>query len=184
MAWVAVNSAVNDIEEFGLEGPIDKWKALREEIHTEVLEKGFDPERNTFTQYYGSQELDASVLMIPLVGFLPPNDSRVDRDSGGDPAGAHGRRLRHALRLATFRARRRALRSRRRLPRLLVLDGRRPPSDRAHRRSRELFEKLLSLRNDLGLLSEEYDPVAGGSWATFPRRSRTSRSSTPPSGWL
>jgi len=77
MAWTAVNSAVNDIEQFALEGPVDKWKALREEIHSEVLEKGFDRERNTFTQYYGSQELDASVLMIPLVGFLPAHDPRV-----------------------------------------------------------------------------------------------------------
>ncbi len=77
MAWNAVNSVIKDIEEFGLDGPLDKWKAIREQIHAEVLEKGYDAERNTFTQYYGSKELDASALMIPLVGFLPPEDPRV-----------------------------------------------------------------------------------------------------------
>src|SRR5208282_1506853 len=76
-AWVAVDRAIHDVEDFGLEGPLDRWKALRAEIHKEVCEKGFDAGRNTFTQYYGSTELDASVLMIPLVGFLPPRDPRV-----------------------------------------------------------------------------------------------------------
>ena len=65
------------MEDFGLDGPSDRWKSLRSQIHKEVCEKGFDAERNTFTQYYGSKELDASVLMIPIVGFLPPEDSRV-----------------------------------------------------------------------------------------------------------
>ena len=77
MAWVAMDRAVKDVEEFGFEGPVERWRAIRDEIHAEVLEKGFDKERNTFTQYYGSEALDASVLMIPLVGFLPPKDPRV-----------------------------------------------------------------------------------------------------------
>ena len=77
MAWVAFDRAVKGVEEFGLEGPVDQWKACRDEIHDEVCTKGFDADRNTFTQYYGSKALDASTLMIPLVGFIPASDPRV-----------------------------------------------------------------------------------------------------------
>ncbi len=78
MAWVAVDRAVRTLEEWPeLEGPLDKWRALRDEIHAEVCDKGFNAEKQAFTQYYGSDELDASVLMIPLVGFLPADDPRV-----------------------------------------------------------------------------------------------------------
>jgi len=169
MAWTAVNSAVNDIEQFALEGPVDKWKALREEIHSEVLEKGFDRERNTFTQYYGSQELDASVLMIPLVGFLPAHDPRVigtveaiQRELTVD-----GFVMRYDSRLSEH---------------VDGLSGREGAflacsfwmADDLHLIGRTdeakvLFEKLLSLRNDLGLLSEEYDPVAGRLVGNFPQ---------------
>ena len=77
MAWVAFDRAVKTVEEFGLDGPLDRWRACRDDIHGEVCTRGFDPERNSFTQYYGSPGLDASTLMIPLVGFLPTSDPRV-----------------------------------------------------------------------------------------------------------
>src|ERR671914_546380 len=77
MAWVVFDRAVRVADRFGLEAPIDRWKEIRDEIHREVCERGYDRERNTFTQYYGSKELDASVLNIPLVGFLPGTDERV-----------------------------------------------------------------------------------------------------------
>ncbi|WP_037853798.1 glycoside hydrolase family 15 protein, partial [Streptomyces sp. NRRL F-5053] len=77
MAWVAVDRTVKLIESGEAEGPVDRWRALRDRIHREVCEKGYDAERNTFTQSYGSQELDASLLLIPQMGFLPPDDKRV-----------------------------------------------------------------------------------------------------------
>ena len=77
MAWVAFDRAVRMAEEFGREGPVDRWRELRAQVHREVCERGFDRERGTFTQSYGSQGLDAALLMIPLVGFLPPDDERV-----------------------------------------------------------------------------------------------------------
>src|SRR5205807_9142146 len=77
MAWVAADRAVRAVEEFGRAGPADRWRAMRTDIHREVCEKGYDPERNTFTQAYGSSEIDAALLMIPQVGFLPPDDERV-----------------------------------------------------------------------------------------------------------
>jgi GH15 family glucan-1,4-alpha-glucosidase len=77
MAWVVLDRALRVAERFELEAPLDRWKRIREEIHEEVCERGFDPERRTFTQYYGSKELDASVLNIPLVGFRPGTDERV-----------------------------------------------------------------------------------------------------------
>ncbi len=160
MAWVAVDRAVKDIEEFGLEGPLDRWRALRDEIHGEVCQQGYDPDRRTFTQYYGSRELDASTLMIPLVGFLPPSDERVvgtveaiQRELTADGfvmrydsshsehvdglSGREGAFLACSFWLADS----------------LHLIGR-------TKEAVTLFERLLELRNDLGLLSEEYDPVA------------------------
>ncbi len=77
MAWVAADRAVKAVERFGLDGPADRWRRLRAEIYDEVLDKAWDAERNTFTQYYGGRELDASLLMAPLVGFLPANDPRM-----------------------------------------------------------------------------------------------------------
>src|SRR5713101_5925523 len=77
MAWVAFDRAVKAVEEFGLEGPVDRWRACRDDVHREVCERGFDAERNTFTQSYESSAMDASTLMIPLVGFLPASDPRV-----------------------------------------------------------------------------------------------------------
>jgi GH15 family glucan-1,4-alpha-glucosidase len=168
-AWVAVDRAIRDVEDFGLEGPSDKWKSLRHEIHKEVCEKGFDPERNTFTQYYGSTELDASVLMIPLVGFLRPKDPRVigtvdaikeeltvdgfvsryDSERSDHVDGLTGRE--GAFLPCSFW-----------MVDDLHLIGR-------HAEAVDLYERLLSLRNDLGLLSEEYDPIAKRLVGNFPQ---------------
>jgi len=168
-AWVAVDRAIHDVEDFGLEGPADKWRALRQQIHAEVCEQGFDPERNTFTQYYGSKELDASVLLIPIVGFLPAKDPRVigtveairrdltvdgfvsryDSEKSDDVDGLSGRE--GAFLACSFW-----------LADDLHLIGR-------HDEAVELFERLLSLRNDLGLLAEEYDPIATRLVGNFPQ---------------
>jgi GH15 family glucan-1,4-alpha-glucosidase len=155
MAWVAVDRAVKSAETYHLEGPLDTWRALRARIHAQVCEQGFDPKRKAFVQAYGSRELDASLLMIPLVGFLPPDDPRVrgtveaierelcqdgfvhrydsGRTQDGLPAG-EGVFLACSFWLADN----------------LSLMGR-------HREAQELFERLLGLCNDVGLLSEEYD---------------------------
>src|SRR6185436_17956965 len=77
MAWVGVDRVVRDVDLFGFEGPVDRWRALRDEIHAEVCREGFDPEVNAFMQSYGASEFDASALLIPLVGFLPADDPRV-----------------------------------------------------------------------------------------------------------
>ena len=71
MAWVAADRAVKAVEQADMEGPVDRWRAVRDEIRRDIMTKGFDEERNTFTQYYGSQELDAALLMMPLVGSFP-----------------------------------------------------------------------------------------------------------------
>src|SRR5262249_3372744 len=76
-SWVAFDRVVRAVERFGRTGPVERWRQLRDAIHDEVCRKGFDPKRNTFAQSYGSEALDASLLMIPLVGFLPPDDPRV-----------------------------------------------------------------------------------------------------------
>jgi GH15 family glucan-1,4-alpha-glucosidase len=169
MAWFAVDSAVKDIERFELEGPLDRWRALRDAIHKEVLEHGYDADRGTFTQYYGSKELDASVLMIPLVGFLPATDKRVqstantiqtelthdgfvlryDSTKSEHVDGLTGRE--GAFLACSFW-----------LADNLALMGR-------IEEARDLFQKLLSLRNDVGLLAEEYDPVAKRLVGNFPQ---------------
>ncbi len=170
MAWVAVDRAVRTMEEYPeLPGPLEKWRALRDAIHAEVCEKGFDAGKGAFTQYYGTDELDASVLMIPLVGFLPASDPRVvstveaiEREllqegfvlryrttDDGTVDGLSGRE--GAFLACSFW-----------LADCLHLIGR---GDDA----RALFERLLAVRNDLGLLSEEYDPVAGRLVGNFPQ---------------
>ncbi|MBL7496418.1 glycoside hydrolase family 15 protein [Frankia sp. CNm7] len=169
MAWVAADRAVKGIVESGLPGPVERWAALRDEVHREVCARGFDQERNTFTQFYGSSELDAALLYMPLVGFLPATDPRVvgtvaaierelledgfvnryptaeDGAVDGLPAG-EGAFLACTFWLADNYA----------------LSGR-------VREAQELFERLLALRNDVGLLAEEYDPRLGRMTGNFPQ---------------
>ena len=170
MAWVGFDRAVKAVEQFGLEGPAERWKRLRAELHDEICREGYDADRGTFTQYYGSRELDASLLKLPLVGFLPPSDERirgtveaVEREliedglvlryrtgsSEGEVDGLPGREgafLACSFWLAAAQA----------------MVGR-------QRDARALFERLLGLRNDLGLLSEEYDPESGRLLGNFPQ---------------
>ncbi len=167
MAWVAFDRAVRAVEEFGLEGPLEKWRTLRDTIHAEVCAHGFNAERNSFVQYYGSKEVDASLLMIALVGFLPSSDPRVrgtvaaiekdlliggfvrryrtETEVDGLPAG-EGAFLACSFWLADN----------------YVLAGRLDDA-------RKLFERLVSLCNDVGLLAEEYDPRAGRQVGNFPQ---------------
>ena len=167
MAWVAVDRSVKDIHRRYGDGPLDRWVALRDEIHRDVCEHGFNAERNAFVQSYGSKSLDASLLMIPLVGFLPAQDPRVVSTVLAIQRELmyHGLVLRYptengvdglppgegAFLPCTFW-----------LADNLALAGRR-------QEARELFEHLLDLRNDVGLLSEEYDPVARRQLGNFPQ---------------
>ena len=86
MAWVAADRAVKAVERFGLHGPAGRWRRVREDIRRDILARGYDADRGTFTQYYGSRELDAALLMVPLVGFLPAEDPRVRRHGRRDRA--------------------------------------------------------------------------------------------------
>jgi GH15 family glucan-1,4-alpha-glucosidase len=169
MAWVALDRAIRGVEQDGLPGPTRRWRAVRDEIRRQVLEQGYDASRNTFTQYYGSKSLDASLLLLPLVGFLSPADERVrgtveaierelsedglilrystaaDGNVDGLP-GAEGAFIACTFWLADCK----------------TLDGR-------VREGRALFERLLSLRNDVGLLAEEWDPGARRMTGNFPQ---------------
>ena len=153
-----------------LDGPVDKWRALRDEIHAEVCEKGYNPDKQAFTQYYGSDQLDASLLMIPLVGFLPANDPRVvgtieaiERDLTDDDGFVLRYRTTDAGAVDGLTGREGAfLACSFWLADCLHLIGR---VDEAT----ALFERLLGLRNDLGLLAEEYDAVAGRQVGNFPQ---------------
>jgi GH15 family glucan-1,4-alpha-glucosidase len=168
MVWVAADRAVRTLEQHPeLEGDLEEWRALREEVHREVCERGYDPGRGTFTQSYGSRELDAALLFIPRVGFLPPDDPRVlgtidavekeltrgglvRRYSTEDPVdglpGSEGTFLVCSFWLADA----------------LHMTGRTEEAE-------ELFERLVGLANDVGLLAEEYDPVAGRQLGNFPQ---------------
>ena len=179
MAWVAVDRAITTLEEWpDLEGPIERWRELRQAIFDEVCTRGYNEDAGAFTQYYGSDQLDASLLRIPLVGFLPPSDPRVIAtinaiktslvDEGlvlryrthdasvdttaGATAGVDGLTGREGAFLACSFW----------LVDCLHLIGR---TEDAH----ELFTRLLSLRNDLGLLSEEYDTAAQRLVGNFPQ---------------
>ncbi|MEU6536280.1 glycoside hydrolase family 15 protein [Streptomyces sp. NPDC047000] len=169
MVWVAADRAVRTMEaDPSLRGDIGRWRALRDEVHREVCEKGYDSERNTFTQYYGSRELDAALLLIPRVGFLPPDDPRVAGtvDAVREDLGHHGFLRRYGTDSSTVDG----------LPgtegAFLVCSF--WLADALHMTGRteeaeKLFERLVGLTNDVGLLSEEYDPVAGRQLGNFPQ---------------
>jgi GH15 family glucan-1,4-alpha-glucosidase len=168
MAWVAFDRAVRSVEEQGLDGDVDRWRAVRDEIHAEVCAKGFDERRNTFTQHYDDTELDASLLLIPLVGFLPVTDERVvgTIDAVATDLVRDGLVLRYRTKADGVDG----------LPKgegvflpcsFWLVDcwellGR-------HGEAHALYERLLDLRNDLGLLSEEYDPVERRLLGNFPQ---------------
>jgi GH15 family glucan-1,4-alpha-glucosidase len=169
MAWVAFDRAIRTVEEHDVDGPLVRWRAIRKEIHDQVCELGFDAKVGSFTQYYGSEQLDASLLMIPLVGFLPATDPRV---RGTIEA------IERNLVEGDFVLRYRCVDSG-------EVDG--LPGDESNflacsfwladclellgrgHDARQLLDRLLDLRNDLGLLSEEYDPVAGRLVGNFPQ---------------
>lgn len=158
MAWLGFDSAVRSAERFDLPAPLDRWRAARDEVHAQVLSEGFDAELNSFTQAYGSKQLDAALLQIPTTGFLPPTDERMigtvaaierdlmqdgfvlryltDRADDGLPAG-EGAFLPCSFWLLNN----------------YVWQGRKHDA-------RMLFDKLIAVANDVGLFSEEYDPVA------------------------
>jgi GH15 family glucan-1,4-alpha-glucosidase len=158
MAWVALDRAVKAVEQFGLPGEIERWATIRAEIHSDICQNGFNSGRGAFTQYYGSVELDASLLMMPLVGFLPALDPRIistveqiERELKVD-----GLVLRYRTSASGY------------------VDGL-PPGEGAFlpcsfwladcfylmgrsADAKALFERLVAVANDLGLLAEEYDP--------------------------
>jgi GH15 family glucan-1,4-alpha-glucosidase len=167
MAWVAFDRAIQSCERYGLDGNLDEWRAIRQEIHDDVCRFGFDPELGTFVQSYGSKEVDASLLLIPLVGFLPPGDPRIvgtvqqiekclirdglvmrydtAKAEDGLPAG-EGVFLACSFWMADA----------------YHLLGQ-------NEKAQELLERVLRLRNDVGLLSEEYDPKAKAFTGNFPQ---------------
>jgi GH15 family glucan-1,4-alpha-glucosidase len=167
MAWVAMDRAIKSVESFGAEGPVDRWRAIRQTIFDEVCREGWSPKIGAFTQCYGSNDLDASLLMMPLVGFLPASDPRVsgtiaaiqanlvregfvDRYSTHETvdgvAGRDGSFIPCTFWLADC----------------LALQGK-------YGEARAIFEQLLGSRNDVGLLSEEYDPRAKRMVGNFPQ---------------
>jgi GH15 family glucan-1,4-alpha-glucosidase len=167
MAWLAFDRAIRSAEIFKLSGPIEQWREIRERIHADVCAHGFDASLGTFVRSYGSKELDASLLLLPAIGFLPPDDPRIVATitaierrllvkglvlrynsataKDGLPAG-EGVFLACSFWLADA----------------YLMLGRREDALR-------LFKYLLSLRNDLGLLSEEYDPRSGRLVGNFPQ---------------
>ncbi|MEP7022835.1 MAG: glycoside hydrolase family 15 protein [Actinomycetota bacterium] len=169
MAWVAVDRAVQAVERFGLPGPAGRWRKLRTRMHQEICQRAIDPARGCFTRAYGSTELDASLLLLPLVGFLPPSDQRMirtlkavqdelcedgfvrryrtdDQGAADGLAGSEGAFLACSFWLVDN----------------LALAGRRDEATR-------LFERLVDLRNDVGLLAEEYDPSRKRLVGNFPQ---------------
>ncbi len=167
MAWVAIDRAIRGAEKFKLPGPLDQWRKLRQQIHDSVCQNGFSSAKNSFVQYYGGDELDASLLLLPLIGFLPPEDARIKgtveaiqreltidglvmrylthEGVDGLPAG-EGVFLACSFWMVDN----------------LVLQGRRDEAS-------ALFERLLGLTNDVGLLAEEYDPREKRQLGNFPQ---------------
>ena len=167
MAWVALDRAVKGIEQFGLQGPVERWRTIRDEIHREVCERGYDAELGAFVQSYDSKLLDASLLMMPLVGFLPISDSRVR-----GTIEAIERNLSRAGFVSRYQT-------------TPEVDGL-PPGEAAfllcsfwlvdclelmgrHDDATHLFERLLEIRNDVGLLAEGYDVDGSRMAGNFPQ---------------
>jgi GH15 family glucan-1,4-alpha-glucosidase len=167
MAWVAFDRAIKSAEGFALKGPLARWREIRAEIHEEVCRYGYDRDIESFVQSYGSKEVDASLLLLPVVGFLPPSDPRI-----------HGTvaKIERDLMVDGFV---------RRYDTPRVEDGL-PPGEGAFLAcsfwlvdayaligrlsdAQTLYDRLLKLRNDVGLLSEEYDPAAGELVGNFPQ---------------
>jgi GH15 family glucan-1,4-alpha-glucosidase len=169
MAWVAIDRAVQAVERFGLDGPLEHWRSLRRRIHEEICQRAVDPRRSCFVRAYGSADLDASLLLLPLMGFLPPGDERVvrtlkavqdelcddgfvrryrtdDRGAADGVSGGEGAFLACSFWLVDN----------------LTLAGRRKEAE-------QLFERLLDLRNDVGLLAEEYDSSRRRLVGNFPQ---------------
>jgi GH15 family glucan-1,4-alpha-glucosidase len=170
MAWVAFDRAVQAMEHGHLDGPVDEWRRIRRRIHDEVCALGYHAGRGVFTQFYGSDRLDASLLMIPLVGFLPPEDARVRAtvDAIARELTNDGFVQRYAMDSGTER-----------------IDGL-PPGEGVFLacscwladnyalqgrfdEAAALFERVLGVRNDLGLLSEQYDTEARRLLGNFPQ---------------
>ena len=164
MAWVAMDAAISSAETFGLSAPLERWRAVRAAIHADVCRNGFDANQNSFTQSYGVADLDASLLLMPRFGFLPIDDPRV---------------------IGTITAIERELLQDGLVLRYRAADGL-PPGEATflpcsfwlaeayvsqgrHADAAALFDRLLGLRNDVGLLAEEYDPVARRQMGNFPQ---------------
>jgi GH15 family glucan-1,4-alpha-glucosidase len=167
MAWVAFDRAIKSAESFDLPAPLDHWHAVRAQIHADVCEKGYNAALNAFTQVYGGDELDASVLLLPLLGFLPPSDPRI----AGTVAGVE-KFLLHDGFVMRYRT--------------TEFDDGLPPGEGTFlacsfwmvdnlalqgrvKEATTMYERLLSLANDVGLLSEEYDPTAKRLVGNFPQ---------------
>lgn len=167
MAWVAMDRAIRGAEEFNMPGRLDQWRTLRQRIHDSVCREGFSTAKNSFVQYYGGDSLDASLLLLPMVGFLPPEDPRIK----GTVAA-----IQRELTLDGLVLRYRTHEGVDGLPPgegvflacsfwladNLILQGRR-------REARALFERLIGLCNDVGLLAEEYDPRERRQLGNFPQ---------------
>jgi GH15 family glucan-1,4-alpha-glucosidase len=167
MAWVALDRGVRSVERYGLPGPADRWRAVRDKVHAEICEHGFNKSLNSFVQSYDTDLLDASLLMIPLVGFLPATDPRMkgtvaaiekhllhdgfvrrydtSKSDDGLPPG-EGTFLACTFWYADN----------------LALQGR-------MEKAKATFERLLGLCNEVGLLAEEYDPVGKRQLGNFPQ---------------
>jgi GH15 family glucan-1,4-alpha-glucosidase len=167
MAWVAIDRAIKSAEKYRLTAPLDQWRATRKNIHADVCARGYDAGKHSFVQAYGSELLDASLLMIPLVGFLPPQDARVR-----GTVEAIGRELMIDGLVRRYHT--------------AMTDDGMPPGEGAflacsfwyvdnlvllerHDEARELFGNLLALRNDVGLLAEEYDSRGKRQLGNFPQ---------------
>jgi GH15 family glucan-1,4-alpha-glucosidase len=167
MAWVAFDRAIKSAERYGLKGPVDRWRALRDEIHRTVCTFGVDHDRGVFVQAFDGKALDSALLRIPLVGFLPPEDKRViaTAEAIARELTDDGFVLRYrpdeapdglphnegAFLICSFW-----------LADNFALMGR-------EKEARALFERLLDIRNDVGLLAEEYDPAEKRFLGNFPQ---------------